>query len=250
MKLIPPARQRSAVVNDRQHRLTYGEEPQLATTFDSMHAFRALRKSRKRNGCFCPRMLHRFCPSLCPGLATLELHRITSDNPATQHKKRNSPLESTKTWSVAVDRVVATLGTMFVRGQFASSPTGRDTSRNSSIRRLLHAATMFGQALASGGWTRKKGIGRTSALTTRQSRVLTTTSERRERRDRKGKRFHRRDLVYAECRGSGAPVGSRPHADTGTTVPQISPDGWSAGSGVTNGELCPMPVEGTTSRRN
>lgn len=53
MKLIPPARQRSAVVNDRQHRLTYGEEPQLATTFDSMHAFRALRKSRKRNGCFC-----------------------------------------------------------------------------------------------------------------------------------------------------------------------------------------------------
>lgn len=176
--------------------------------------------------------------------------RITSDNPATQHKKRNSPLESTETWSVAVDRVVATLGTMFVRGQFASSPTGRDTSRNSSIRRLLYAATMFGQALASGGWTREKCIGRTSALTTRRSRVLTNTSERRERRDRKGKRFHRRDLVHAECRGSGAPVGSRPHADTGTTVPQISPDGWSAGSGVTNGELCPMPVEGTTSRRN
>lgn len=173
-----------------------------------------------------------------------------SDNPATRHKKRNSPLESTKTWSVAFDRVVATLGTMFLRGQFASSPTGRDTSRNSSIRRLLHAATMFGQALASASWTRKKGIGRTSALTTRQSRVLTNTSERRERRDRKGKRFHRRDLVYAECRGSGAPVGSRPHADTGTAVPQISPDGWSAGSGVTNGELCPMPVEGTTSRRN
>lgn len=195
-------------------------------------------------------------PFLSQPLAGSCYARITSDylrlsdNPATQHKKRNSPLESTKTWSVAVGRVVATLGTMFLRGQFASSPIGRDTSRNSSIRRLLHAATMFGQALASASWTREKDIGRTSALTTRQSRVQTNTSERRERRDRKGKRFHRRDLVYAECRGSGAPVGSRPHADTDTTVPQISPDGWSAGSGVTNGELCPMPVEGTTSRRN
>lgn len=193
--------------------------------------------------------LSQLLPGSCYARIMSDYLRL-SDNPVTQHKKRNSPLEITETWSVAVDRVVATLGTMFVRGQFASSPTGRDTSQNSSIRRLLHAATMFGQALASGGWTRKKGIGRTSALTTRQSRVLTNTSERRERRDRKGKRFHRRDLVYAKCWGSGAPVGSRPHADTGTTVPQISPDGWSAGSGVTNGELCPMPVEGTTSRRN
>lgn len=198
-------------------------------------------------------MLHRFCPSLCPGLATLELRRITSDYPIIQQRNirketRHSRALKHGRWRLIESLQHSELCSLEENLQAARLvETRHGTARSDDCYMLQRCSAKHWHRVAGRG---KKGIGRTSALTTRQSRVLTNTSERRERRDRKGKRFHRRDLVHAECRGSGAPVGSRPHADTGTTVPQISPDGWSAGSGVTNGELCPMPVEGTTSRRN